>query len=411
MVWEKHFSTALSLLLSALFLLSFLPQTADYLLPILYCACGTPALLSSIQELQERSFSIDALMSLAGFLAPLIGRVREGSFLLLLFFLSKELEKKIIYKATDSVRLAQLHTPQRVWESKEGKLHPVHIRDAYVDMQIAVHAGEMIPLDGIVLSGRSEVTTTQLNGELNPIHRGPGDPVYSGSYNKQALLLIRVTKKATDSTLERLIHLITEAKSEIPSSHLLLTRYQNQYALGVLVLCFLSFLALPYLLSSCSFLGPGGSFERSLTLLIALSPCALLIAVPSCYLSSISCCTRRGIVVKGTKHLELLPFINTVAFDKTGTLTEPCLHLQSFVCWTSQGEKAEPPLKALQALVQLEEQSLHPIGQSILLALSKRVEQAPSLSFEKIEQLPGQGVTASLDGFSLCIGEWHLVAQ
>ncbi|WP_157952392.1 heavy metal translocating P-type ATPase [Candidatus Similichlamydia epinepheli] len=412
LIWANAFSTFVSFFLSGLFLISFLPDIGNYVLPIIYCACGTPALLSSIENLKVRSFSIDALMTMAGFSSPLIGRGHEGGFLLLLFFLSRELEKKILHKATDSAHLAQLHAPQKVWARKLDQLVPIHIRDVQLGMEIAVHAGEMIPVDGVIISGISEVTTTQLNGELNPSAKAPGDIVYSGSYNQQALLVIRVTKKASESTLERLIGLITSAKSDLPASQIVMEKYQNWYSLAVVVFSLLSLFLIPLLCSNCSFSGPGGSMERALGLLIALSPCAIMISLPACYLSSISRCTRRGVVVKGTAQLEVLPSIRTIAFDKTGTLTEPLLAMKALLTWNAQGERVAPPEEGIRALLLLEDQTLHPIGRSIAVAIRERFGSSDlSFEFDRIEQFPGQGITSVWRGETIFIGSEQLAGK
>ncbi|WP_157952508.1 HAD-IC family P-type ATPase [Candidatus Similichlamydia epinepheli] len=198
----------------------------------------------------------------------------------------------------------------------------------------------------------------------------------------------------------------------ITPSQVFMEKYQNFYSLFVVTISTLLMLLLPFICYNCPFSGPGGSIERSLGLLIALSPCALIISLPACYLSSISRCTRQGIVVKGTAQLELIPSIKTIAFDKTGTLTEPLLKMKSLLTWNKNGGRVKPPEEGMVALLLLEEQTLHPVGRSIAFYLREHLNNLPSsLELDKVEQFLGQGLTSIWKEGTICIGSEQLASK
>jgi heavy metal translocating P-type ATPase len=270
------------------------------------------------------------------------------------------------------------------------------VREIQPGQNLLIKAGEIVPLDGVVIAGSSYVSLKHLTGESEPLPKKQGDPLPAGARNLDGTLSVEVTRSSSDSTLSRIIQLITQAQEAKPKLQRLLDRFGKWYALIIIGLFFFFALTLP-LFTSLSYLGMEGSVYRALTFLIAASPCALVIATPTAYLSAISSCAKKGILLKGGLVLDALARCTRIAFDKTGTLTTgdlQCTALRQL----SVGKVDE--LSALKIAATLEQHATHPIAKAIcVLAESKGL---PKLPLRDFRSHPGAGLEASV----LLNNEW-----
>jgi cation transport ATPase len=271
-----------------------------------------------------------------------------------------------------------------------GVLYERSIREIPIGSHILIKAGEIVPLDGVVIQGSSFVNLSHLTGESRPVAKRIGDEMPAGSLNLEGTLTLKVTRTSRDSTLSRIIELITSAQSAKPTLERFLDRFGKWYALTIIALFFLFALLLPWIFSM-PYLGPEGSIYRALTFLIAASPCALIIATPTAYLSSISSCAKKGIMLKGGVILDALSRCSIIAFDKTGTLTTgqlACTDLQSF--------SEFPPICSLQKALAIA------AGLEIADAISSyaQKEGISPLEIEHFQSKAGYGLEGivSLDG-------------
>ena len=178
--------------------------------------------------------------------------------------------------------------------------------------------GDRIPLDGMVVAGESAVDQAAITGESMLVAKGPGNPLLAGTINKNGSLEARVTKLAKDSTLAKLIKLVEEAQSEKAQTQRFLDKAEQYYAVGVIIFTILV-AAIPVLFFNEPFTS---AFYRAMTVMVAASPCALIISTPASILSAIGNGARKGILFKGGVYMEQAAGIKVVTFDKTGTLTE-----------------------------------------------------------------------------------------
>jgi heavy metal translocating P-type ATPase len=399
--WGKNLSLRSATLSACLLALAFGASffhspLANFLLLLVYFLVGTPALLGSLEDIKNLNINIDVLMTLAALLSVLIGSGMEGALLLVLFEFSAAMEEAVAHKTKSALlTLGHLSPKTACVVGKEGVLFDRSVREIDVGSSILVKAGEVIPLDGAVISGSSFVNLVHLTGEGQPVPKTIGDEVQAGARNLDGTLTLRVTRSSADSTISRIIKLITQAQESKPRVQRLLDTFGKWYALTIILLSCAFALFLPFL-THLPYLGPEGAIYRALAFLIAASPCALIIATPTAYLSAISSCARKGIILKGGIVLDALANCSTIAFDKTGTLTTGAL-----VCDSIAPLRATlSPDVALQVAASLERHAVHPIAEAICRLAEER--EIPPLPLDSFRAVPGFGLeaTLSLDGRS-----------
>ncbi len=396
--WAAHLTlkaalcAAIFLILS--FILSFFPlltSLSSLLLVFVYFLAGVPSLIESFEDLADFDINIDVLMTLAAFSSVLIGSSFEGALLLVLFAISGSIEDMVSAKAKGSIN--QLHklspTKATVFNSN-GHLIERSVKDIEIGTHILVRPGEIVPLDGKVIDGISSVNLVHLTGESLPVVKKIEDQVPAGARNLDGAMTLAVTHTAADSTLTKIIQLVTQAQEAKPKLQRWFDRFSRTYALSIISLSAFFAVSLPYIIS-IPFLGFEGSVYRAVAFLIAASPCALILALPIAYLSAISACARKGILLKGGVILDALSQCTTIAFDKTGTLTTgelTCTAIKEIAT-----EKTNWPEEDILAIAYaLEKNAVHPIAKAVnSYASQKNITSADLIDFKSI---PGYGIQA-----------------
>lgn len=396
-----------ALLLFFAFLTSFfLPPLSSLLLLFVYFFSGTPALLGSIEDIKNLEINIDVLMTIAALLSVLIGSALEGALLLVLFALSAAMENMVSEKTRSTLlHLHQLSPRFACVIAPDGSLYQKAVKEIPVNARLLIKAGEIIPLDGIVLEGSSFVNLFHLTGESHPVPKKKGSEVQAGARNLDGTLTIEVVRTSTDSTLMRIIQLITQAQEAKPQLQRFLDRFGKWYAMTIMLLFFIFASTLP-LIFDIPYLGKEGGIYRALSFLIAASPCALILATPTAYLSAISCCARRGILLKGGVILDALAECKRIAFDKTGTLTTgklTCVSIDTICTEQPACSKEE----AVAIAYALERNAIHPIADA-LISYAKENHIKPKELFD-FKAIPGYGLegTVCLNGKTVVVQIGH----
>lgn len=383
-----------SILLTVAFGLSWFWHTeplANLFLVIVYFLVGIPALIESVEDLADFDINIDILMTLAAFSSVLIGSAMEGALLLVLFALSGAMEDAVTQKAKGAISsLHKLSPTKASLLQNDGTLIERAIKEIPVHAIILVKSGQVVPLDGEVIEGISSVNLVHLTGENFPITKKTGDTVAAGALNLEGALVLKVIRTSSDSTLSKIIQLVTEAQDARPKLQRWFDKFSRGYAISVIGLSTCFALSFPFLFS-IPFLGYEGSVYRALAFLIAASPCALIIAMPIAYLSAIGACARRGILLKGGTILDSLAQCKAVAFDKTGTLTTGDLTLASIDPYENKGSAND----ALKVAFALEKNAVHPVAKAILAYASK--EQVLPAPINHFKAIPGNGLEATIE--------------
>lgn len=410
--WAHNLDLKAALLAGALLFLAYLfkwygyPHPLSYLLLLLvYFLAGIPSLIETIEDLANFQVNIDVLMTMAAFGSVLIGSPYEGGLLLVLFSISGAMELAVTRRAKSSLQSLHKLAPTRaIVMSDDGLTIEKAIADIVPKTKILIRAGQVVPLDGEILEGISSLNMVHLTGESLPVTKQPGDTIPAGALNLEGALVVSVTHTSADSTLARIIKLVTEAQEAKPTLQRWFDRLSEGYAKTIITLSFIFALALPWIFK-IPFLGPGGSIYRSLAFLIAASPCALIIAIPIAYLSAIGACARKGILLKGGITLDALASCEKIAFDKTGTLTTG--ELECIAIHPLRSIDQDKLEEALDIAFAMEQNAVHPIAKAVTqYCMEKKRKPAPLSSFKLI---PGYGLEAETEEEALLFGNADLI--
>ncbi|CAM5497002.1 MAG: cation-translocating P-type ATPase [Rhizobiaceae bacterium] len=283
-----------------------------------YLAGGVPAGRRALKALwNEHILDIDLLMIVAAIAAAVVGAVVEGAVLLTLFSLSTTMEERAMGRARRAIEaLMELRPETAFRKSVEGAVEEVLAAQLDVGDIVVLRPGARVPADGTVLRGRGALDESTITGESMPVGKEPGGKVFEATVNLDGVLEVQITKSLEQSTVARMIALVTEAQAAKAPSERFSAWFGQRYTIAVLV---------GSVVALGAFYGLGRDWEtalyRAATLLVAASPCAIVISVPAAILSALSAAARGGVLFKGGAALETLAAVDIFAFDKTGTLT------------------------------------------------------------------------------------------
>lgn len=376
------------------------PSLALALNVVSYIAGGFFGAKAAIESLSEGKIDVDLLMVLAALGAALIGQWHEGAILLFLFSLSNVLQDYAIGRSRNAIKSLFALYPEVATVRRGDHVEVLNISEIKIGDTVLIQPGERIPVDGEVIAGNSAVDESAITGESIPADKSLGDQVFAGTVNKQGILDVRALRSAEQTTLSRIISLVEKAQESKAPTERFLNRFEQRYAKLVL-LSVLLFIVIP---SALGLVDVQSHFYRAMVLLTVASPCALVISVPSAFISAIASAARAGVLFKGGASLEKLATVKAFAFDKTGTLTLGEPKVTDLVCAPGV---AESTLIAVAASA--EARSEHPLAKAIVAAAARA--GITLVQPEAFMAEPGQGVQATLDGRSIHVGKVSRLAQ
>jgi Cd2+/Zn2+-exporting ATPase len=367
---------------------------------VAYVAGGVFTLPEVFQALRVLRIEINVLMVAAALGAGVIGHWDDGAVLLFLFSLSNTLEKFAMGRTRRAVQALLEMTPRDALLVRDGAELHVPIEQLRPGDIIRVRPGDCIAAEGVVVAGQSSVNQAAITGESVPVDVAPGDAVLSGTINQHGALDVRVGRSAAQSALAQIVRVVEEAQTRKAATQRAIERFGEIYAPVVLGLAALA-IALPWLTLGVPF---ETAFYRGMVLLVAASPCALIIATPSAALSAIANGARRGILFKSSNAVEDVSRLRAVAFDKTGTLTLG----RPEVTDVAPTERIEP-VELLRVAASAEQRSEHPLAQAVVQrARAERLELENPTEFLAF---PGQGVHAEVAGRTIWVGNDKLLRR
>ena len=355
---------------------------------------------AAIQAIRDLQFNIDVLMVLGAGLAAWLGHTEEGALLLFLFVLSGALEDLAMKRTTSAVTALNSMIPTETLVQRGGEWVRIEPDEAQIGETVLVRPGERVPTDGVVSRGATELNQASLTGESRPRAVVEDDEVFAGTINEGHPIEVRVTRVASDSSLQRVLNLVLSAQERRQPVQQLIDRLSMPYSVSVVAVCAGVLAVLHF--------GLGREWSdaayTAITLLIVASPCALIIATPTATLSSISRAARAGVLFKGGESIERLASFRCVALDKTGTLTmgRPRLQEVQPVAWSE-------PRTLLALAAGLEQGSTHPFAQAILDE-AQRLDVDPIVC-DRLSFQPGLGVSGIHEGAEVRLGRFAHVRE
>jgi Zn2+/Cd2+-exporting ATPase len=361
---------------------------------VAYLAGGVPALLSALGELRKGNLDIDLLMVLAALAAAAVGETRDGAILLFLFSLAGTLEDYALGNTKRAVTSLMKLNPDTANLLENGQTRSVNVSVLKLDDRVVVKPGERVPVDGQIMAGQSAIDQSPITGESVPVDKTVGETVFAGTVNGFGALEVKVSKLASESTLSRMVKLVTEARDQRAPSERFSDWFGKRYTIFVLLGSVLALLVLFLLKFPAQ-----DAFYKAATLLVVASPCAIVISVPAAVLSALASAARHGVLFKGGGALEDFGHTKIMAFDKTGTLTQGKMQVSDTVSFTNQ--------EWLSKLAALEEHSEHPIAESILKHAKKQNLSIPQA--QNVEAIPGKGLQGTIDETTYWAGNRKLL--
>ncbi|HET7771253.1 MAG TPA: cation-translocating P-type ATPase, partial [Chloroflexota bacterium] len=353
---------------------------------------GIPTFINGIRPLLRcESPEIDTLITTATFASLLVGEAATGLVVVWLIALGELVEDLTLARTRRAIGDLLAVGEEWAWVILPGG-QEVRVRREELEpgATVVVHAGDKIPVDGIVVEGGASVNQAPITGESMPVFRNPGDEVFAGTVVAGGSLHVRAARVGPDTAIGRIIALVEEAREVQAPIQRLADRFSRRIV------------PLSFLLAGGVFAATGNVL-RSMTILVIACPCAAGLATPTAVSAAIAHAARRGILIKGGLHLETAGSVDAVVFDKTGTLTSGAPRVQQVVA-TDERYTAERVL-ALAASGELHSQ--HPLAAAVLQLTQEREIEIPPHS--EYEIIVGHGVRFAVDGARLVIGSRHML--
>ena len=346
-----------------------------------------------LEELiSEREVGIEALMAVATVGAAALGFWEEAAFLVFLYGSAEAVESLTFARTRSAIRALLDLAPKEAHVLRDGAELTIPATELEPGDVFLVRPGEGLATDGVIRSGASSLDESPVTGESVPVDKGPGDPVFAGTINRQGALTIEATKAFADNTLSAIIHLVEEAQGQKGRAQRFIDRFSRVYS--PLVLAGAALLAIvPIALGG----DPTEWLTRAITVVVAGAPCALVMSTPVAMAAGIGAAGRHGVLIKGGIHLEDLGTVGVVALDKTGTLTHGRPAVTDIVPFDGADEAG-----LLAAAAGVERLSEHPLARAIVAAAGER-GVVPSEATE-FAALTGAGAAARLDGRLVHVG-------
>ena len=397
-----------------------------------YLIVGGEIILKAIKNIfKGELFDEHFLMAVATIGAIAIGEYPEAVAVMLFYQVGELFQDYAVDKSKKTITELMNIRPDYANVKRNENITKVNPEEVKIGEIIVVKPGEKIPLDGIVLEGKSMINTSSLTGESLPRNVEKNDEILSGCINQNGTLSIKVTKEYGESTVHKILDLVENASNKKSKSENFITKFAKYYTPIVVILAILLAIIPPFILRLGEFTN---WLYRALTFLVVSCPCALVISIPLGFFGGIGGASKKGILVKGSNYLEALANTETVIFDKTGTLTEGIFEVQKIetVKTLKQSNKIEKDKKfeknnktendkdfyeiekqeLLKLVASCEKDSNHPIAMSVKKAYAEQNNQKiDGNKIKNINELAGKGISAIIDEKEILVGNEKLMKE
>ncbi|RMG02336.1 MAG: cadmium-translocating P-type ATPase [Nitrospirae bacterium] len=376
----------------------FIPYLLAYLIS------GQDVLFKAARNIRKGLFFDESiLMSIATLGAFAIKEFPEAVGVMLFFKVGEYLEQRAVNRSRKSIQHLLKIRADYANRFKDGKTEQVPPETVQVGDIIVIKPGERIPLDGVVIQGVTTVDTSPITGESMPRTLREGDIALSGMINQNALIMVRVTKPFSESTVNKILNLVEKAAGRKAPTERFITRFSRVYT-PIVVSFAIVIAVLPPLSYKIPILTPlfphvetwSEWIYRALVFLVIACPCALVLSIPVGFFAGIGASAKRGVLFKGSNYLEAFRSVHTMVFDKTGTLTEGVFKVVEVKPYNGFTED-----ELLRIAAVAESHSNHPIASSIIKAYGKIPEDTV---IKKYEEIPSHGVRVITEEGEFIVG-------
>uniref|UniRef100_A0A0D3GNX3 P-type ATPase A domain-containing protein n=1 Tax=Oryza barthii TaxID=65489 RepID=A0A0D3GNX3_9ORYZ len=399
--WPSPYIVASGVLLTASFF--------EWLFPPLQClavaavvAGAPPMVRRGFAAASRLSLDINVLMLIAVAGALCLGDYTEAGAIVFLFTTAEWLETLACTKASAGMSSLMGMLPVKAVIATTGEV--VSVRDVRVGDVVAVRAGEIVPVDGVVVDGQSEVDERSLTGESFPVPKQPHSEVWAGTMNLDGYIAVRTTALAENSTVAKMERLVEAAQNSRSKTQRLIDSCAKYYTPAVVVVA-AGVALIPALLGAD---GLEQWWKLALVMLVSACPCALVLSTPVASFCAMLRAARMGIFIKGGDVLESLGEIRAVAFDKTGTITRGEFSIDSFHL---VGDHKVEMDHLLYWIASIESKSSHPMAAALVeYAQSKSIQPNPE-NVGDFRTYPGEGIYGEIHGKHIYIGNRRTLAR
>ncbi len=372
----------------------------DVMFVISYIIVGYEILKKAIRNIKRgKVFDENFLMAVATIGAFAIKEFPEATAVMLFYQIGELFQSYAVDKSRKSISTLMDIRPDFANVERNGEIQKVNPEDVKLKETIIVKPGEKVPLDGIVVEGKTTLDTKALTGESLPKEVVEGNEVLSGTINLTGLIKIEVTKEYGESTVSKILDLVENASSKKSKSENFITKFAKYYTPVVVIIALILAILPPIIIKDASF---SDWIYRALSFLVVSCPCALVISIPLSFFGGIGGASKIGILIKGSNYLEQLSNTEIIVFDKTGTLTEGVFEVQKV---EAIGITKEELLKIT---AYAENYSNHPISLSIKKAYNKEIDEKQII---KTEELSGLGIKAKIGEQDVLVGNGKLMQE
>ena len=354
--------------------------------------CGIPIIKDAIIGLvTEFDIKADVLVSMALIASLIIGETFAAGEVAFIMQIGAFIEEFTVRKSRKGIEKLVHLTPTlaRVIINNEEKT--INAKDVKVNDILRVNPGETIPVDGIIIKGKTSVDNSVMSGESIPLDLSEGDSVCSGAVNQFGSFEMKATKVGEDSSIQRMVKLVQSADA----SKAKIVGIADKWATYIVVAAFISAL-LTWIIT--------GEIIRAVTILVVFCPCALVLATPTAIVAAIGNVSKHGILVKEGDALERLSSISKIAFDKTGTLTYGKPKVEEVVSLIDNIKNEE----LYEMIASCELYSEHPLGKAIVSSFKETYNKKIKIP-EEFKMIPGRGVIAKVNNKKILAGNKHLL--
>nr|WP_238996608.1 heavy metal translocating P-type ATPase [Paenibacillus pinistramenti] len=360
----------------------------------------TKAKEAAVTLVKERDLDVNLLMIAAAVGAAAIGYWNEGAMLIFIFALSGALESFASDQSRKSISSLMAMRPEKGVRVSGGRMESVPVSELAAGDLVLVRPGEIIPADGIIQSGSSAVNQAAITGESIPADKTAGDEVYAGTLNGENALYVEVSGPAEDTLFAKIVALVEQAEEAVPASQRFIEKFEGIYARTIVAATLLLIVLCPFVFGWTWNL----SFYKAMVFLVVASPCALVASIMPAMLSAISSSARKGILFKGSIHVQNLAETRVVAFDKTGTLT-----MGKPVVTDLIAKEGEEEARLLQMAASAEQGSSHPLAKAVVAEAARQGIALQPIT--EMKSIAGWGVEAIIGGAEWRIGKPGSAAQ